>query len=165
MKGILCTMLLTVSGLALHASGTPEDTTFKKDNPKLLYTTRDYYIEVPANCYGDAVCVQEFSLIMTFNVGINSSNEIKQIGFKNAVLEFKGKSIAGQTYKPHTFSKYSAVSSNNGYSVKVDFIPDKANGMTPVLEKFVFTGNVTNNHISGVLQFHTKTSVAEVMLN
>ena len=80
MKRKIASFLFICSGIATQsfASENSADTTFKKDNPNLLYTTKDFYIEVPTDCYNDNLCIQNFFLILTFNVGINGNNEIKR---------------------------------------------------------------------------------------
>ena len=38
------------------------------------------------DCYSTNVCLQDFSLILTFNIGMNYSQEVKQIGFKLSLI-------------------------------------------------------------------------------
>ncbi|HNJ88994.1 MAG TPA: hypothetical protein PLT99_05920 [Chitinophagales bacterium] len=165
MKGIMSAFLIVFGSLQAGATEVLEDTSFQRTNPKLLYTTRDYFVNIPDNCMSDELCVKDFSFILTFNVGINTAQEIKQIGFKEADLDFMGKTAAAQTYKPHTFTKYTSSSTNNGYSFTIDFIPDKAEGKMPVIEKFVFSGTITSGNLSGIMRFQTKNGVVEVPLN
>jgi len=164
-KKILFSLILC-SGLLTHTFAADGDSTFQKNNPNLLYTTKDFYIEVLTNCYNGNVCVKDFFLILTFNVGINGANEIKQIGFKDADIEFYSKTTAGKTYVKQTFTKYESISAENGWNVKVIFYPDKApGGLATAVNKFEFSGNVKQNHISGTLTFHSAAGQSVVTLN
>lgn len=165
MKKILVCLILS-SALITPLFAAEGDTTFQKTNPNLLYTTKDFYIEVPTNCYNGNVCVKDFFLILTFNVGINGNNEIKQIGFKDADIEFYSKTTTGKTYLKQTFTKYEHVSAENGWNVTVIFYPDKPAGSASLaVNKFEFNGNVKQNHISGTLTFHTAQGQTVVTLN
>lgn len=157
--------LILFSGLLTHAFAASGDSTFLRNNPNLLYTTKDFYIEVTPNCYNGNVCVKDFFLILTFNVGINGANEIKQIGFKDADIEFYSKPAAGKTYVKQTFSKYESVSAENGWNVKVIFYPDKIAGAATAVNKFEFSGTVKQSHISGTLTFHSAAGQSVVTLN
>ncbi len=168
MKRKIASFLFICSGIATQsfASENSADTTFKKDNPNLLYTTKDFYIEVPTDCYNDNLCIQNFFLILTFNVGINGNNEIKQIGFKDADIEFNSKPATGKTYIKQTFSKYESVSAENGWNVKVVFFPDKpAGNYAAFVTKFEFNGSIKQNHIVGTLTFYTAKGQEVVTLN
>ena len=168
MKKNIVGFLFICSGIITptFANEVAGDSTFKKDNPKLLYTTKDFYIEVPTDCYNDNICIQNFFLIMTFNVGVNGNSEIKQIGFKDAKIEFSSKPMAGKTYVKQTFTKYESVSAEDGWNVKVVFFPDKAPGAaTPAVNKFEFNGVVKQNRIVGTLTFYTAKGQEVITLN
>lgn len=157
MKRKVLNLLILVTGSVPAAFAGDADTTFKKNDPSLYYTTRDFYIDVPADCYEGQVCLQDFALILTFNVGINSRQEVKQIGFKDADLEFKSKSPGEHTYVTQTFDKYRSQSQLDGWKVNVIFDPDKVAGTTaPSVKQFVFDGTVSQNHIQGILTFYLK---------
>lgn len=168
MKKKIVGLLFITSGIITQtfAGEIEADTSFKKNNPNLLYTTKDFYIEVPNNCYDGNVCVQDFFLILTFNVGINGNNEIKQIGFKDADIEFLSKTASGKSYVKQTFTKYESSSAENGWNVKVVFYPDKATSTSPTpVNKFEFNGNVKQNHISGTLTFYSAVGQSVITLN
>ncbi len=169
MKGLVATLITTTifsfqSAFAFSPETT--DTTFKKDNPKLIYTTRDFYIDLDPDCYSTNICLQDFSLILTFNIGMNYSQEVKQIGFKDAELLFSSKGSTDKTYVKQTFKKYESVSLENGWNVKVIFYPDKSTtAATQAVSKFEFNGVVKQNSISGTLTFYSKTGQTVVTLN
>ncbi len=169
MKGIIATLITTTifSFQSVYAvSPVPTDTSFKKDNPKLIYTTRDFYIDLDPDCYSTNVCLQDFSLILTFNIGMDYSQEVKQIGFKDAELLFSSKGSTEKTFVKQTFKKYESVSLENGWSVKVIFYPDKpATSTAQAVSKFEFNGVVKQNSISGTLTFYSKTGQTVVALN
>ena len=169
MRGIVATLITTTifSFQSVYAvSQVPTDTTFKKDNPKLIYTTRDFYIDLDPDCYSTNVCLQDFSLILTFNIGMNYSQEVKQIGFKDAELLFASKSPTDKTYINQTFKKYESVSLENGWNVKVIFYPDKpTTSAVPAVSKFEFNGVVKQTSISGTLTFYSKSGQTVVALN
>jgi len=169
MKGIVVTLITTsIFSFQTLIAASPDgaDTSFKKDNPNLLYTTRDFYINLDPDCYSSNVCLQDFFLVLTFNVGMNSSQQVKQIGFKDAALEFFSKGKTEKTFVKQTFKKYEYVSAEEGWNVKVVFYPDKpANAASPTVNKFEFNGVVKQNSISGTLTFYSKTEQTVVMLN
>ncbi len=169
MKGIIATLITTsIFSFQPVFAFSPEttDTSFKKDNPKLIYTTRDFYIDLDPDCYSTNICLQEFYLIMTFNIGMNYSQEVKQIGFKDAELEFYSKNSTEKTFVKQTFKKYESFSLENGWNVKVIFYPDKPIGSSAqAVNKFEFNGVVKQTSISGTLTFYSKTGQTVVTLN
>ena len=169
MKGIVATLITTtIFSFQTVFAVNPEtpDTSFKKDNPRLIYTTRDFYIDLDPDCYSTNVCLQDFYLILTFNIGMNSSQEVKQIGFKDAELQFFSKNASEKTFVKQTFKKYESVSLEDGWNVKVIFYPDKpATTTAQAVSKFEFNGVVKQNSISGTLTFYSKTGQTVVALN
>ena len=159
LKGTIATLITTaiISFQSVYAinPGLP-DTTFKKDNPQYFYTIRDFYVDVPESCIGNSLCLKEFYLVFTFNVGMNSAQEVKQIGFKDADLEFHSKKPADKSFVKQTFTKYESVSSQNGWVVKVTFFPDKTNSSLPAsVTRCEFDGKVAAQHMSGNLIFYS----------
>jgi len=124
MKGIVVTLITTsIFSFQTLIAASPDgaDTSFKKDNPNLLYTTRDFYINLDPDCYSSNVCLQDFFLVLTFNVGMNSSQQVKQIGFKDAALEFFSKGKTEKTFVKQTFKKYEYVSADSSNVCLQDF--------------------------------------------
>jgi len=160
---VFSTLTLTIALYSLQAE--TGDTVFRKDNPNLLYTTKDYYIELPNDCYSDIVCLQDFFLIMTFNVGIDGSNTIKQAGYKDADMECNAKAPAGTTYKAYSFKETKHTITDDGYGVQVEFAPEKKEGAPPYLQKFEFTGKMQNGRLKGMLTFTTPKGIIQVPLN
>lgn len=156
---------LTFMSTAVAAQAETGDTTFRKDNPNLLYTTKDFYIEIPTNCYSEVVCVEEFFLILTFNVGIDGSNTIRQAGYKDGDMECNAKAPAATTYRAYSFKETKHVITDNGYGVQVEFAPQKTDGAPPYLQKFEFTGKMQNGALKGMLTFTTPKGVTQVPLN
>ena len=164
MLPVLISALSLLAGLN-HARAGNADTAFQKTNPNLLYTTKDFYIELPANCYGDAICVQDFFLIMTFDVGIDGTNTIRQAQYKNAEMECSAKTAAGTTYKKYDFKESKTTITDNGYGVVVEFLPVTTTGWQPYLQKFTFSGKMQGESLTGMLSFHTPKGISEVALN
>jgi len=166
MKSIIAGATLTMSlflSTSLFANGA--DTVFAKTNPNLLYTTRDFYIEIPANCYSESLCIQDFFLIMTFNIGIDAKQVVQQAGFEGADLECSLKPEKATTFRKHTFTKYQSSVTDNGFGVIVEFTPDKINGAAPSITKFVFTGKMHGDSLKGMLAFHTASGITQIALN
>ncbi len=157
-RRMLNLMILLVGSVPIaFAADTDPDTTFKRTNPDLLYTTRDFYIDVPTDCYGGQICLKDFFLVVTFNIGMNTSQEVKQIGFRDAGVEFYSKMPAENTFRKQTFGEYSYSSQLDGWKVNIVFTPDKdGSSVPPAVKQFVFDGTVAQNQISGMLTFYLK---------
>jgi len=164
MLPLLISAVCVMTGSTLAIAGTA-DTTFQKTNPNLLYTTKDFYIELPNDCYGDVVCVQDFFLIMTFDVGIDGTNTIRQAQYKDADMECSAKATAGTTFKKYDFKESKSTITDNGYGVVVEFLPVTTAGAPPYLQKFTFTGKMQNGSLKGMLSFHTPKGISQVALN
>ncbi len=150
-------LLITCATTTTLHAGTEgsTDTSFKRTNPNLLYTTRDYYIAIPDDCYTSGLCLNEFSLILRFNIGVDSKQSVKQIGFHSAYLDFNSKATAAATFITQDFSKYSPISSQDGWKVQITFYPDQK-GTAPkgVVQKCVFDGLIQQKGVSGKLTFY-----------
>lgn len=170
LKGTIATLLITTTLLSFQTTFAvnpePQDTTFKKNNPKYFYTIRDYYVDVPTSCIGK-LCLKDVYLVFTFNIAMNGSQEVKQIGFKEADLEFQSKKLADKTFVKQTFTKYESISSQNGWAVKVTFFPDKTNSsLPPSVIRCEFDGTVTANNVSGNLIFYsTQGELSRIVIN
>jgi len=165
---VALTVISICAGLSPTHAGNEglADTSFKRDNPNLLYTTRDYYIFVPNDCYGGNLCINDFGLVMTFNIGMDSKKQVKQIGFHSADLDLYSKSTSGGNYVMQQFSNYKPVSTQDGWKVNVAFYPDKTNSTVKgVVQKCVFDGTVDGSGISGKLTFYTTTGNVDVIIN
>ncbi len=145
---------------------TASDTAFKKTNPNLLYTTRDYFISIPDNCYEGDFCLSGFSLILTFNIGVDSKQVVKQIGFHSADLDLASKPSSAKTFVEQDFSQYKPVSSEDGWKIVLSFFPDKTNSTAKgAITKCVFDGTVGQKGVKGKVIFYTATGSTEMMIN
>ena len=154
-----------ILSFAQHAmADNPVDTTFDRSNPKLLYTTREFYVDVPAGCYSNQLCLQDFFMIVQFNVGIDAGNVVRQAGFRTAELECMAKTIKGTTYQKFTITEFTSTITDNGFGVIFEGVPDATAAKSGALQKFSFTGRMNGNSLSGVLQFHTPGGIMQVTL-
>lgn len=157
---------LATPAFAENDTITDTDTTFKKTNPNLLYTTRDYFISIPDNCYEGDFCLNGFSLILTFNIGIDSKQVVKQIGFHSADLDLASKTSTAKFYVDQEFSQYKPVSSENGWKLNLAFYPDKTTTSAKgAITKCVFDGTVGQRSVSGKVIFYTAEGSFEMMIN
>jgi hypothetical protein len=162
----IATSSLATPMYAGNNTPTDTDTVFKKTNPNLLYTTRDYFISIPDNCYGDEFCLSGFSLILTFNIGIDSKQVVKQIGFHSADLDLASKPSTGKTFVDQDFSQYKPVSSENGWKLNLAFFPDKTTATAKgAITKCVFDGTVGQKGVSGKVIFYTADGTFEMTIN
>ena len=137
------------SGSSLEINA--EDTTFRRTDPSLIYTTREFFFDAPAGTYGDKIFIKDFEMILVFNVGINSRNQIKQIGFKKAILDFNVKGSSSPGFATQKFSKYNSEFSDATSTVKLTFFPDRASksSVSPEVQKCIFNGTVHDNGVTG----------------
>ena len=163
MPFLISTMFITP---LFAGPGEEADTAFKKKDPNLIYTTRDYFISIPDDCYSGGLCLSEFSLILTFNVGVDLKQNVKQIGFNSADLDFNSKPQAGKSFVTQKFPKYVPVASQDGWAVTITFYPE-ASASTPkgVVQKCVFDGVVQQRNIAGKLIFYMAGGTYEISIN
>ncbi len=111
------------------------------------------------------LCLNEFSLILRFNIGVDTRQSVKQIGFHSAYLDFNSKSSTAENYITQEFSKYSPVSTQDGWKVQITFYPDPT-GSAPkgVVQKCVFDGVVQQKGVSGKLIFYLNGGTYEIAI-
>lgn len=140
------------------------DTSFNRNDPSLIYTTREYYFDLQPYTYGSMV-IKDFSMLITFNIGVTMKDEIKQLGFKEADMDFSIKQGSGG-FVSQTFSKYDNTFTRTGNKISITFYPDKpktastaktataSTSKSSAVTKCEFTGVVKNAGVTGMFTFY-----------
>lgn len=109
----------------------------------LIYTTRDFYFDMQPSCPTEQFCHKDFSMILTFDIAVTMQDEIKDIGFKSADMEFLARGSAKQSFQPMKFTKYEHTFTKEGKKLSITFYPDKGTGTAPQpITKCQFDGYV-----------------------
>ena len=64
----------------------------------LIHTTREFYFDMQDGCPTEGFCLEDFSMILTFDVGVTMQDEIREADFKDADLSFWGKTKIRSDY-------------------------------------------------------------------
>ncbi|MEZ5013370.1 MAG: hypothetical protein R2794_03700 [Chitinophagales bacterium] len=159
-KKILPAVICLYISAAASAENNAPDTSFKRSDPSLLYTTREYFIDISDDCYGNVVCIQDMFMLVRFNVGIDRSQTIHQIGFKNVDLSFEAKAPMATSYTKYATTKCTSKSTQNGWNVFLEMYPGQAGSL---VQKCTFDAKVEQHHISGILTFYMQDGTTSVI--
>ncbi|MBC8048094.1 MAG: hypothetical protein H7Y00_14950 [Fimbriimonadaceae bacterium] len=149
------------------------DTAFKKTDPNLIYTTRDYYFDLTQSTFGN-IAIKDFTMLLTFNIGVTMKDEIKQIGFKEADMDFALKQ-GSSNYAIQEFTKYEHSFIQKENKIVITFYPDKTKTATSsktssssvnIIEKCTFNGVVKKQGVTGLFTFYFSSGSAfEIQFN
>ncbi len=156
----LALFLFIVSSFQLYSYSnvfTGPDTTLKyyKD---VIYTHRDFYFDVLPDCWDGIGCIDNFKLIITYNIAVTDNDIIKDADFSSGLLEFNSKrDKSGQLLKQY-FKISEKVFNREGYKTQITFVPDlsKYGKSKPVFSKCIFKGYLKpKGGCAGTFYFYT----------
>jgi hypothetical protein len=137
------------------------DTGLIRTDPNLIYTSKEFYFDMQPYSYGNT-SIKDFIFILTFHVGVNLKEEIKQIAFKNANMHFALK-VGTSAFVTQTFTQYTQTFTDVDRKITITFIPDKPKAATTAktptaktsaITKCVFSGTIKNKGADGVFTFY-----------
>lgn len=130
------------------------DSGLKKTDPNLIYTTREYFFNLQPIDLGN-MYVKDFNMMLIFDIGVTMKDEVKQIGFKEATMDFNAKQ-GGGAFSALKFSKYITDFNTATRKIILTFYPDKPKSTQtkqPVT-KCIFNGIVKKAGVTGLFTFY-----------
>ena len=97
----------------------------------LIYTSRDFFFHIGTGCPQESVCLDEFQMILTFDIGVTMQDEIKEAAFREADLSFVAKPNSTGTFRPFAVERVESDFDAANRSVDLTFYPELSQGSSP----------------------------------